>query len=78
MLLISILILIPVLGIKSDISFLKFLTQLNLVCMPLRYLWGIAYIALHKAIDKFSAEYRFTINQVFANFLVGGTLDLRQ
>ena len=55
------LILIPALGIGSVTAFLKFLTQLNSVCMPLRYLWVfIAYIALRKAIDKFPAEYRFT------------------
>ena len=33
------LILIPALGINSVTAFLKFLTQLNSVCMPLRYLW---------------------------------------
>ena len=48
------LILIPALGIGSVTAFLKFLTQLNSVCIPLRYLWVfIAYIALRKAIDKF-------------------------
>ena len=63
------LILVPALGINSVTSFLKFLTQLNSVCMPLRYLWVfIAYIALRKAIDKFPAEYRFTKNQVLAKF----------
>lgn len=63
------LILVPALGINSVTSFLKFLTQLNSVCMPLRYLWVfIAYIALRKAIDKFPAEYRFTKNQALAKF----------
>lgn len=63
------LILIPALGIGSVTAFLKFLTQLNSVCMPLRYLWVfIAYIALRKAIDKFPAEYRFTKSQFFAKF----------
>ena len=63
------LILIPALGLDSVTSFLKFLTQLNSVCMPLRYLWVfVAYIALRKAIDKFPAEYRFTKNQKLAKF----------
>ena len=61
--------LIPALGLDSVTSFLKFLTQLNSVCMPLRYLWVfVAYIALRKAIDKFPAEYRFTKNQKLAKF----------
>ncbi len=50
---------------------LKQLTDLNSICMPLRYLWVFAaYIALRKAGDKFQAEYRFTKNQKFA--LVAG------
>lgn len=54
------LILIPMLGIKSVTAFLRFLTQLNSVCMPLRYLWVFAaYIALKKQGEKFSADYKF-------------------
>ena len=52
---------------SSAAGILKQLTDLNAVCMPLRYLWVFAaYIALRKAGDKFSAEYRFTKNQKFA------------
>lgn len=43
------------------------LNKLNSVCMPLRYLWVfVAYLALRKAYDKISADYRFTKNQVIA------------
>lgn len=39
---------------------LKQLTKLNSVCMPLRYLWVfVAYIALKRASDRFSADYKF-------------------
>lgn len=51
---------------------IKQLTDLNSICMPLRYLWVFAaYIALRKAGEKFTAEYRFTKNQAFA--LVAGS-----
>lgn len=51
----------------SAAGILKQLTDLNSVCMPLRYLWVFAaYIALRKAGDKFHAEYRFTKNQKIA------------
>ena len=51
----------------SATGILKQLTDLNAICMPLRYLWVFAaYIALRKAGDKFKAEYRFTKNQKLA------------
>jgi len=60
---VSILIIIPAFGIGSVDSMVRWLVKLNAVCMPLRYLWVfVAYIALKKAGDKFSAEYRFTKN----------------
>ena len=63
------LIIIPALGIKDVTTILKFLTQLNSVTMPLRYLWVfVAYIALRKALQKFPADYRFTKNQFIAKF----------
>lgn len=63
------LILIPAIGIGNVTTILKSLTQLNSVCMPLRYLWVfVAYIALRKSLDKFPAEYRFTKNQAVAKF----------
>ena len=58
---VSILIVIPALGIGSVDAIVKWLVKLNAVCMPLRYLWVfVAYIALKKAGEKFSAEYKFT------------------
>jgi len=58
---VSILIIIPAFGIGSVDALVKWLVKLNSVCMPLRYLWVfVAYIALKKAGEKFSAEYRFT------------------
>lgn len=46
---------------------LKQLTDLNAVCMPLRYLWVFAaYIALRKARERFHPEYTFVKNQKVA------------
>ncbi|MDD3164527.1 MAG: amino acid permease [Oscillospiraceae bacterium] len=58
---VGILIIIPAFGIGSVNAMVKWLTKLNSVCMPMRYLWVfVAYIALKKAGEKFPAEYRFT------------------
>lgn len=67
---VSILIIVPVLGIENVDALVKWLVKVNSVCMPLRYLWVFAaYIALKKAREKFSAEYRFvkgrTLGMVF-------------
>ena len=62
---VSILIVIPAFGIGSVDAIVKWLVKLNAVCMPLRYLWVfVAYIALKKAGEKFSAEYKFTKSKV--------------
>ena len=52
---------------------MKWLVKVNSVCMPLRYLWVFAaYIALKKAGEKFSAEYRFvkgrTLGMIFGGW----------
>lgn len=61
---VSILIIIPAFGIGSVDKLVLWLVKLNSVCMPLRYLWVfVAYVALKKAGDKFSAEYRFVKNR---------------
>lgn len=61
---VSILIVIPALGIGSVDEMVKWLVKLNSVCMPLRYLWVfVAYIALKKTGDKFSREYTFIKNK---------------
>ncbi|SHE92072.1 APC family permease [Clostridium fallax] len=58
---VCILIIIPAFGIGNVDSIVRWLVKLNAVCMPLRYLWVfVAYIALKRAGEKFSAEYRFT------------------
>lgn len=58
---VSVLIIIPALGIGNVNEVIKYVIDLNSVCMPLRYLWVfLAYIMLKKAGEqKFPAEYRF-------------------
>lgn len=54
-------ILIQTFGGSGAAGVLTQLNKLNSVTMPLRYLWVFAaYIALRKAADRFSPEYRFT------------------
>ena len=61
---VSILIIVPAIGIESVDVLVKWLVKVNSVCMPLRYLWVFAaYIALKKAGEKFHAEYRFVKNK---------------
>jgi len=61
---VSILIIVPALGIKDVDALVKWLVKLNAVCMPLRYLWVfVAYIALKKAGEKFKSEYYFVKNR---------------
>ena len=69
---VSILIIIPIFGIKEVDELVRWLVKLNSVCMPLRYLWVfVAYMALKKHIDKFSAEYMFTKNKALGMVLGG-------
>ncbi|MGP1437526.1 MAG: APC family permease [Treponema sp.] len=69
---VSILIIIPIFGIKEVDELVRWLVKLNSVCMPLRYLWVfVAYMALKKHIDKFSAEYMFTKNKNLGMILGG-------
>ncbi|WP_071026488.1 amino acid permease [Peptoniphilus raoultii] len=66
------LIIIPMLGIKSVTAFLRFLTQLNSVCMPLRYLWVFtAYLALRRYKGRFTSDYQFVKSQMAAKFFGG-------
>ena len=61
---VSILIIVPAIGIGSVDELVRWLVKLNAVCMPLRYLWVfVAYIALKKAGDKFEREYYFVKNK---------------
>ena len=69
---VSILIIVPVLGIENVDTLVKWLVKVNSVCMPLRYLWVfVAYIALKKAGEKFSAEYRFVKGRTLGMILGG-------
>ena len=54
--LVSILLIVPALGIGDMTTLYNWLIRLNAVCMPLRYLWVfVAYIMLKKHSDKFAA-----------------------
>ena len=64
LIIVSILIIIPALGIGTVDEIVKWLVKLNSVCMPLRYLWVfVAYIALKKSAEKFNPEYKFIKNK---------------
>jgi amino acid transporter len=61
--LVSILIIIPALGIGNMNDLYNWLLDLNSIVMPLRYLWVfVAYMAVRSLADKFSSEYRFVQN----------------
>ena len=63
---VSILIIVPAMGIGSVDELVRWLVKLNAVVMPLRYLWVfVAYIALKKTGDKFEREYYFVKNKTF-------------
>lgn len=52
---------------KDASSIIQWLTKLNSVCMPMRYLWVFfAYIMLRKAGDKFHSDYVFVKNKNLA------------
>ncbi|WP_294352456.1 amino acid permease [uncultured Clostridium sp.] len=65
--LVSILIIVPALGIGDMNTLFNWLLKLNSVVMPLRYLWVfLAFIALKKAKNKFKSEYKFVKNDKVA------------
>ena len=56
----GLLIIIPAFGIGDVHGIVKYIIDLNAVCMPLRYLWVFAaYFALKRHQDKYDSEYRF-------------------
>lgn len=62
---VSILIIIPAIGIGNVDDLVRWLIKLNAVCMPLRYLWVfVAYMALKKVGEKFQREYYFVKNRI--------------
>lgn len=66
----GILIIIPALGIGDVYSVVKYIIDLNSVCMPLRYLWVFAaYFMLKKHQDKYTSEYKFVKGRGFGMVL---------
>jgi amino acid transporter len=72
--LVSILLIVPALGIGDMTSLYNWLIRLNAVCMPLRYLWVFfAYMALKKytGTGRFTSDYHFVKSKgigMFAGF----------
>ncbi|MDR2976996.1 MAG: amino acid permease [Streptococcaceae bacterium] len=65
--LVSIIILLPVLGLGNINELVKWLTNLNSVVMPMRYMWVFfAFIMLTKAIKNFQSDYKFVKNPKIA------------
>ncbi|SUY46218.1 amino acid permease family protein [Clostridium putrefaciens] len=70
--LVSILIILPAIGIGDMNTLFNWLLDLNSIVMPLRYLWVfLAYMALKKSVDgKFHSGYKF-IKSKNKGFIVG-------
>lgn len=61
--LVSVIILLPLLGIGNMDALVKWMTNLNSVVMPMRYLWVFfAYMMLNKAWKNYHSEYKFVKN----------------
>jgi amino acid transporter len=69
--LVSILIVVPALGINGMNDLYKWLLNLNSIVMPLRYLWVfVAYMLLSRKLHKFQSDYLFIKNQTLG-FIMG-------
>lgn len=69
--LVSILIIIPALGIGDMNTLFNWLLDLNSVVMPMRYLWVfLAYMLLKMGRSKFTSDYKFVKNNKFG-FAIG-------
>ena len=70
--LVSFLIILPIFGIKEIDGLVKWMTNLNSVVMPMRYLWVFfAFMMLNRAWSKYKyAEYTFTKNPKIG-FIIG-------
>ncbi|MBV7391971.1 MULTISPECIES: amino acid permease [Enterococcus] len=69
--LVIIIIILPIFGIENMSELVKWLTNLNSVVMPMRYVWVFfAYMMLVKQAKKFNSEYKFIKNPKIA-FVVG-------
>lgn len=68
---VSILIIVPALGMGDMTTLYNWLIRLNAVVMPLRYMWVFfAYMALKKAAGKFETDYHFVKNPTLG-FIAG-------
>lgn len=69
--LVSILIIVPALGIGNTNELFITLTKLNAVVMPMRYLWVfLAYMGLKKVSSKFKTDYKF-VKSDKVGFIIG-------
>ncbi|MGX7013921.1 APC family permease [Vagococcus silagei] len=69
--LVSILIVVPGLGMKNMTVLYNWLLSLNAIVMPLRYLWVFfAYMMLNKLSSQFNSEYKFVKNPK-VGFVIG-------
>ena len=70
--LVSLLIILPIFGIKEIDGLVKWMTNLNSIVMPMRYLWVFfAYMLLNKAWQHYQdAEYKFVKNPKLG-FVIG-------
>lgn len=67
--LVSIIILLPLLGIGNMNELVKWLTNLNSIVMPMRYMWVFfAFIMLNRAVKHFKSEYKFIKQKRLAMF----------
>ena len=69
---VSILIILPIIGIEDIDQLVKWLVKLNSVCMPLRYLWVfLSYIALKKNSEKFDKPEFTFVNSKALGIIAG-------
>ncbi|MDR2833896.1 MAG: amino acid permease [Streptococcaceae bacterium] len=69
--LVSIIILLPILGIQNANELVKWMTNLNSVVMPMRYMWVFfAFMMLNRARKVYESEYKFMKNKT-AGFIIG-------
>ena len=69
--LVSLLIILPIFGIKEIDGLVKWMTNLNSIVMPMRYLWVfLAYMLLNKAWKNTKMEYKLTKNPK-VGFVIG-------
>lgn len=69
---VSVIMLIPVLGIADVNALVKWFVKLNSVCMPLRYLWVFAaYFALKKYAPGAESEYKLVKSRTVGMILGG-------